>query len=282
MSNKFIGLLKETGRSFTDGKPLLMAAALSFYILLATGPILSIFIATIGTVYGEQKVQQQIVTGVEESAGPEIAQTVKMVIGKAYKSPSRFMSILSSVTLLLFGGTMVFYQTRRALNAVWGVDDKFEGGLLKKLKYYGASVLMLLIVGSLLVIMILKDPVIYGIFNVTDSIVDMPRATFQVINYIFSFVILTILFSLVYKILPEPDLGWKDVITGAAITAFLFTIVQILVGLSANNITSAFGAIGSFTLIFIWLFYSSLVFLFGATFTKVYAEKYGSIEMDGD
>lgn len=233
---KISKLLKQTFKKFIDNKPLLMAAALSFYILLATGPILSIFIATIGTVYGEQKIEQKIVSGVQESAGPEVAETVKMVIRKAYKAPSRLMAIISSITLLLFGGTMVFYQTRRALNAIWDIDDDFEGGLLKKLKYYGFSVLMLLIVGSLLILMMLKDPIIYGILNITESIIDIPHASFQIINYIFSFIVLT----------------------------------------------SAFGAIGSFTLIFIWLFYSSLVFLFGATFTKVYAEKYGSIEMDGN
>jgi membrane protein len=265
----FFILTKEAGKEFARHQPLLMGASISFYVLLALGPILSIILITVGAVLGETAVQGKLVSEIESAVGSQPAEQINEFIETAYKFPSKTMAILSSIPLLFFGCTMIFYQIRTSLNIVWEVKEESGGGIMKRIKGYSLSFLILLIVGFLIFLLVLKSSLL-GMF---ESQVEIPFIVYRLLDFIISFALLTVLFSMVYKILPKVKLSWREVLVGGGITAFFFVIVQILVAVNFSNsgIESALGALGSITILFLWIFYSSLIFLFGANYAKVYS-----------
>lgn len=269
-------LLIETAKEFGSNKPLVLAAAISFYIILSLGPILVLLMLTLGAVFGEYAVQGQIVSEIENAVGQKPAEIIQQLIHRAYQFPSKTITILSSIPLLFFGWTMIFYQIRNALNLIWQVKQEESGGIVKRLKEYSFSFIMLFVISFLLFLLILKSPALQLI---EDNIINLPRSLIQIIDMLFSFVSNTILFAMMFKILPAKKIPWSDVWIGAAVTSFLFIVVQALVGVNFRNtnIGSALGALGSTTILVLWIFYSSLIFLFGASFTKVYAKKYGCL-----
>jgi len=155
---------------------------------------------------------------------------------------------------------------------------------LSKVKKYGFSFMMLSIVGLLVLALVLKNPIMQNVQSELNDIVPIPAFLISIADYVISFLLLTVLFAMVYKILPEVDINWSDVWIGAFVTAFLFLIVQVLIAINIKNskIETAFGSIGTFTILYLWIFYSSLIFLFGAEFTKLYAKRYGTFKKDED
>jgi len=265
-------IIKETGKEFTKHNPLLIGAAISFYVLLSLGPVLFLIIFSLGSVFGEKAIEGQIVNEIKNLVGDKPAQIIQTLIEKAYKFPSKTITLITSIPLLFFGGTMVFYQLRNALNIIWEVEPSEESnGIVKKTKNYFFSIVMLLIVGFLIFLLVLKSPAI----KLLQENIPLSGVTIDILDFVLNFVVLIFLFGMIYRILPAVDIKWSDVWIGAAVTSFLFSIVQILVGVNISNTNpeDAAGAIGSFTILFLWIFYSSLIFLFGANFTKVYAKK---------
>ncbi|RPI70818.1 MAG: YihY/virulence factor BrkB family protein [Ignavibacteriales bacterium] len=265
-------IIKETGKEFTKHNPLLIGAAISFYVLLSLGPILFLIIFSLGSIFGEKAIEGQIVNEIKNLVGDKPAQIIQTLIEKAYKFPSKTITLITSIPLLFFGGTMVFYQLRNALNIIWEVEPSEESnGIVKKTKNYFFSIVMLLIVGFLIFLLVLKSPAI----KLLQENIPLSGVTIDILDFVLNFVVLIFLFGMIYRILPAVDIKWSDVWIGAAVTSFLFSIVQILVGVNISNTNpeDAAGAIGSFTILFLWIFYSSLIFLFGANFTKVYAKK---------
>jgi membrane protein len=277
MWKKISSVIKDTGKEFSKHNPLLIGAAISFYVLLSLGPILFIIIFSLGSVFGEKAVEGQIVNEIQNVVGQKPAEIIQTVIERVYKFPSKTMTLLSSIPLLFFGGTMIFYQIRNALNMVWEVEPpKESSGILRKLKSYSFSFLMLLVVGLIILLLVIKSPAL----SLLQQNIPLPGGLLKVLDLLLNFLVITFLFGMIYEILPAIDIKWSDVWVGAAVTAFLFSIVQVLIGInvSQSNIGNAAGAIGSFTILFLWIFYSSLIFLFGANFTKVYAKKIGSFK----
>lgn len=270
------GLLKETAKQFANHKPLLISAAIAFYIILSLGPILAILMIILGAIFGERAVEGNIVEEIKSVVGSQPAEIIQQMISRAYNFPSKTITIISSIPLLFFGCTMIFYQLRSALNIIWDVKPENGGALSKRLRAYSFSFVMLLIIGALLFLLILKSPALHLL---EEEIISLPAWGVRILDVIFSFCLITILFAMIYKILPAKSIPWEDVWVGAAVTSFLFTLVQALVGLNFRNtnIEFALGALGSTTILVLWIFYSSIIFLFGAHFTKVYANKHGSL-----
>ena len=273
-------LTKKTGKEWKEHKPLFMGAGISFYIILSLGPILTLLVLLVGSFMGKANTIQQIVSQMQNIVGQKPAQIIQQIVEKASNSSTNFMTILSSIPLLFFGSTMIFYQIRNALNTIWDIDADKQKGLINIIKKYGFSFLMLSIVGLIFLALVLKNPIMQNVQSQINNIVPIPPFLITVADYVISFLLLTVLFAMIYKVLPEADISWSDVWVGAFVTAFLFLIVQIIVAFNAknSNIESAFGSIGVFTILYLWIFYSSLIFLFGAEFTKIYAKKYGTFK----
>jgi membrane protein len=277
-------LTKQTGKEWGGHKPLFVGAGISFYIVLSLGPILTLLVLLIGSFMGKANTIQQIVSQMQSMVGDKPAQIIQQIVQKASSSSTNFMTILTSIPLLFFGSTMIFYQIRTALNTIWDIDTKKQKGILSKVKKYGFSFMMLSIVGLLVLALVLKNPIMQNVQSKLNDIVPIPAFLISIADYVISFLLLTVLFAMVYKILPEVDINWSDVWIGAFVTAFLFLIVQVLIAINIKNskIETAFGSIGTFTILYLWIFYSSLIFLFGAEFTKLYAKRYGTFKKDED
>ncbi len=277
-------LTKQTGKEWGNHKPLFVGAGISFYIILSLGPILTLLVLLVGSFMGKANTIQQIVSQMQNMVGDKPAQVIQQIVEKASSSSTNFMTILSSIPLLFFGSTMIFYQIRNALNTIWDIDAEKQKGIMKKVKKYGFSFMMLSVVGLLFLALVLKNPIMQNAESRLNDIVPIPPFLISVADYVISFLLLTVLFAMVYKILPEVDISWSDVWVGAFVTAFLFLIVQVIVAFNAknSNIESAFGSIGIFTILYLWIFYSSLIFLFGAEFTKIYAKRYGTFKEEGE
>ncbi len=271
-------LTKQTGKEWGRHKPLFVGAGISFYIILSLGPILTLLVLIIGSFMGKANTIQQIVSQLQNTVGEKPAQIIQQIVQKASSSSTSFMTILTSIPLLFFGSTMIFFQIRNALNTIWDIDVEKQKGIINKIKKYGFSFMMLSVVGLLFLALVLKNPVMQNIRSHLNEIVSIPPIIISIADYVISLILLTVLFAMIYKILPEADINWSDVWIGAFVTAFLFLIVQILIAVNVknSNLETAFGSIGMFTILYLWIFYSSLIFIFGAEFTKIYAKKYGT------
>lgn len=271
-------IIRQAGREWRDHNPLLIGAGISFYIILSLGPILSIIVFIIGSFLGKAHTIREIVSGLHTVAGEKAAAIIEHIVKLASSSSAGFMTILASIPLLFFGSTMIFYQIRNALNTIWDIKPEVERGIMSKIKKYGFSFLMLTIVGLLFLALVLKDPLVQSAKDQLNEIIPIPAVLITLFNYVFSFLLLTVLFAMIYKILPEANIRWSDVWIGAGVTAFLFLTVQLIIAFNVNisNLETAFGSIGIFTILYLWIFYSSLIFLFGAEFTRTYAQQFGT------
>lgn len=275
-------ITKQTGKEWGKHRPLFVAASIAFYIVLSLGPILTIVVLLIGSFMGKENTMHQIVNQLQIIMGEKPASLIQHIVEKASSTPSDIKAILSSIPLLFFGSTMIFFQIRNALNTIWDIESKSKKGFFNKVKKYGFSFVMLSVVGLIFLALVLKNPVVQNSSEQINKVIQIPYVFINIIDYVISFALLIVLFAMIYKILPEADIDWSDVWIGATVTAFLFLIVQLIVAFNAknSNIQSAFGAIGSMTILYLWIFYSSLIFLFGAEFTKIYAKHYGTFRED--
>ncbi len=276
--NELIYLFKETFHEWRKHHPFLIAAAISYYILLLLGPLLVITIVIVGSIIGGKFAEGEVINEIHTLVGPKMANLLQAIIEKAYKPPSKTLSTLISLPLMMLGATIIFFQLQYALNVIWEVKSKRHTGLIGFIKDYLFSFIMVLIVGLLLFLLILKSSIFVLLGTYLHKSVPFYGFIMQTLDLFFTFGFITLLFALIYKILPETKIKWSDVWIGAIATSLLFLIGQLLIGMyiSKIDIISAYSAIGSFSVLFIWIFYSSLIFLLGAQFTKVYSRKFGS------
>ncbi len=271
-------LMKETYHVWKKHNPALVGAAIAFYIIFSLAPLLEIIIFIAGNIFGQQAAEGNLVNEIKSFVGPKMAHIVQTIIQKAASGPQKTFAILFSIPLVLSGSTLLFFQLRTALNYIWGLEAKNRGGIKEFLSDYLSSFIMMLIIEFILFLLIIKKPVLVSLGDYVEEVIPVTNFVFNLIDFLLTFLLITISFALVYIILPETDIKWTDVAMGASVTSFLYTAVQFLIGLyvGQTNVGSAYGAIGSFTILFIWIYYSSMVFIYGAVFTKVYASKYGS------
>jgi membrane protein len=273
-------LLKDSWNAWSADKAPRLGAALAYYTTFSLAPLLIIIIAIAALVFGQEAVQGKIVSEIGGLIGTESASAIQTMIEKARTpTPGVFATILSLITLLL-GATGVVGELKDTLNTIWHAEPAPEMGLLRTLKTRLASLAFVLGVGFLLLVSLVISAVLSalnGFFSHLFSSLWLLHV-FQVVNFVVSLGVITVLFAMLYRFLPDTEIPWHDVWIGAGITALLFVVSKSLLGLylGRSSIGSAYGPAGALVLILAWVYYSSLVFLFGAEFTKVYAHRYGS------
>jgi len=267
-------LFRDTFVEWYKLKPELIGAAIAFYIIFSLGPILVIVISLVGLIFGDRAVEGQIVQEIHNIVGQKPAEVMEVLIRRAYSPPTQTISAIVSVPLVLFGATMIFFQLKNTLNVIWGIRTRSRSRIIGFLRTYMFSFIMVIILGLLLFLFVVKS---FTISLLTELFNPFPRYAVQILDFIFSFGIITILFGTIYDLLPDVKIKVSDVWVGACVTSLLFNSMQFLIGLYLGhaNVDSAYGAVGSITILFIWIYYSSLIFLLGAVFTKVYACKSG-------
>lgn len=281
MKQFFVGLfelLKESVQGWSRDNASLFAAALAYYAIFALAPLLVIAVAVAGVVFGEAAVEGQIVTEIEGTVGTEAAVVIENLIANASESEASLIATVLSSMLLLVAASGLFSQLRRTLNMIWGVQPAPENGLLTMIKKRSLAFAMVLIFGLLLLLSLAVTTIVTAVGDRLAEWLPNIGMILPQINFIASLFILTLMFALLFKILPDAHLTWKDVLLGAAVTTTLFLLGRYLIGLylARGSAASTYGAAGSLVLILLWVYYSAQIFLFGAEFTQVYANKYGS------
>jgi membrane protein len=253
-----------------------MAAALAYYTAFSIAPLLVIVTAVAGFFIGEETATGAIASQIENAIGPQAANFVENAIRSAGTLEGSWISASVSVGVLIFGATIVFLQLQDALNKVWDVPVEERGDglrsiILKRVISFG----MVLASGFLLLVSLVVSSLLSAFGKVLETLVPASGLLMQAINQTVAFVVITGLFALIYRYLPDTKIRWREVWPGAIVTGLLFTIGKYLLGLYLGMAapTSIYGAAGSFAVILLWVYYTAQIVLFGASFAYLYAEQ---------
>lgn len=261
-----------------DDKGFKMAAALSYYAAFSLGPLLIIVIAIAGFVFGEDAAKGQIFTELKNLLGPDGAVMTETILkGAASKSAGLFAAILS-IILLVLGSIGVFLELQESLNIIWGVELKPGRGLWLFFRNRVISFSMVVATGFLLIVSLIISSLISMLNNFMNGKFPSLIPMAFIFNNLSSLIVLSVLFALIYKILPDVLISWKYVWLGAVLTSVLFTLGKYLISLylGSSSFSSTYGAAASLVIIFVWIYYSGLILYFGAELTQVVRKRYNS------
>lgn len=247
------------------------AGSLAFYTLFSLAPTVIIAVTVIGVVLGEQAAQGQIVMQLQGVMGSEAASVIERAVSQSRIQESGLLPSVLGFSALLIGATTVFAQMQHSLNMIWGVAAKpGKNGLLILAKQRFFSLTIVLAIGFILLVSLLSGVALRALMNYTANFLPFVELLMGSAELLVSLAMITLLFATIFKVLPDVKLKWKDVMVGAAVTALLFSIGRygIAAYLAYTATASTYGAAGSVVLILLWVYYSSLILLFGAAFTK--------------
>jgi membrane protein len=258
--------------------PFEMAAALAYYTLVSLAPLIIILIGIVGLFFGSAAAENYIVGAIAGIMGEESAKAVQQTVHNANQQGSGFAATMVGVVLLLLGAGAVVGQLQQSLNRIWGVTPKpdIDWGAFIRARFL--SYAMLLAIGFLLLVSLIVTTVLSAISKYLGDLVPLLTIVWPYVDFAASFILVTILFAMIYKILPDVHITWRDVAIGAALTSVLFSSGKFLIGLylGRSSVAAAYGAAGSVVTILLWVYYSALIFFLGAAITQTYAKEYGS------
>jgi membrane protein len=276
------GLLTDTFREWReDGVPRL-AAALAYYTTFSLAPILVLIIAIAGLIGGRDAAQTQTMAQVEDLLGAEGREFVQEMIETASRPQTGWTATLIGAVTLLFGALGVFGELQNSLNTIWEVKPKpatsFWDGIKRFVINRMISFTMVLGIGFVLLASLVISAAVAALGEYIGTRWPLADFWLSLINFVVSFLIITFLFAMIFKFLPEIKVAWRDVWLGAAVTSLLFSLGKFLIGLylGRSEVGNTFGAAGSLAILLIWIYYSAQILFFGAEFTQVYANRYGS------
>ncbi|MEM8778406.1 MAG: YihY/virulence factor BrkB family protein [Cyanobacteria bacterium P01_G01_bin.49] len=273
-----VRLLKETFQEWQKDDASSLAASLAYYTSVSLAPLLIIFIAIAGAVFGEEAAKGEIVNQIRGLVGINGAEFIETAIQNADQPEiSNFASFIS-IIILLFGASGVFAELQKSLNKIWQVAAKPDRGWKEFIRKRLLSFSAVLGAGFLLLVSLIISAILSGLNHYLNDLIPGIDFLWQLLNFFLSFAIVTVLFALMYRYLPDVEISWRDVTMGAIITALLFTVGKFVLGLylSRGSFGSVYGAAGSLIIILVWVYYSTQILFFGAEFTQVYARRYGS------
>jgi membrane protein len=268
-------LLRETATQWIEDQPFQLASSLSYYTIFSLAPLLIIVIAIAGMVFGRAAAEQEIVGTIEGLIGRQSAEAVQgMIQNASSQRRTGIVSAILGVLTLLLGASGVVGQLQSSLNTIWGVEPKPGQGVWEFVHQRFVSLTMILGVGFLLLVSLVVSALVAALADFIGTSVILAYT----LDITMSFALITALFAMIYKFLPDVRLEWRDVWIGAALTAVLFIIGKSLIGLylGHSSVGSTYGAAGSVIMILLWVYYSSLILFFGAEFTQIYASQFGS------
>jgi membrane protein len=258
-----------------------LSASLAYYAILSSAPLLVLSIAMADRVFGKEAVQGQLAWEIQTLVGGDAAQAIQAVIRGAHRPTSGLIATLLSVATLIVGASSVMVELHSALNLIWGIPDSDGSWLANvfsfiKLRFYSA--LVVIAAGCLLLISLVASVFVTTIGNFFRPLLPTPEWVLHLAAFAASFLILTLLFGTIYKLLPDVSLRWNDVLVGAAVTSLLFTIGKqfLAIYLGRVGFESTYGAAWTVVIFLVWVYYSAQLFFLGAEFTKVYTRNYGS------
>lgn len=272
-----VGLLRQTVSRFVEDRALTLGAALSYYAILALGPLLVIMVGIAGLVFGEKDAQGHVYTQLEGVVGTQGAATLKSMMASQTHHGGLMATVLGVVGLLM-AASGLFGQLKAALNTIWRVKPKPGRGWGGLVFARLVSLLMVLGIGLILIASMVLTTLVSGFNDQVQRFVQLPGWTTVLLHVLVLMTVITLLFAMVFKWLPDVNIGWRDVISGALCTSGLFIVGEYLLSwyLGRQGVASSYGAAGSVVVLLMWIYYSSLILFLGAEFTKVRTTLRGS------
>lgn len=278
ISKKIVYILKETFSEFLKDSGMKLSAALSYYTIFSLPPLLIIIISISGIFFGAEAVRGEIFGQINGLVGNQAALQIQEIIKNVRLSHSNTLATIFGIIILLIGASGVFSEIQDSLNQIWGIKAKPKRGITKFLKNRLMSFSMIASVGFLLLVGLIVNSIMDVLYNkLAAYFLQDTIYLFYVLNLITVFVIITLLFFVIFKTLPDGKVAILDCTIGATFTAFLFMIGKFAIGayLGSSTIATVYGAAGSVILILVWVYYSAIILYFGAEFTKVFAYTVG-------
>ncbi|WP_367753622.1 YihY/virulence factor BrkB family protein [Flavobacterium sp. WC2430] len=273
-------LLKTTYEGWNEKDPFRQSAVIAYYAIFSIPGLLVLIISIAGYFFGKESVNKNILEQITNTMGAETAIQISQILAKSTETKSSFLGSIVGVIVLLIGSTAVFVELQKTLNLIWKVEVLPKKGIITILKARFFSFGLILAIAFLLMISLVISTMLssmgnwIGIYTYNYSVL-----FFNCINFIFSLAVISILFALMFKILPDAKIKWKHVWLGSIVTGILFTIGKTILAyyFSTAEPASVYGVAGSVILILLWVSYSSMILFFGAEFTAAYAKIYTGV-----
>jgi len=271
-------LLSETYKEWRKNNAQTLGAALAFYATFSIAPMLIIVIAVFGVILGKETVQVEILRRTQDLIGTQGADAVGKMISAAYRPGSGLSATIIGILVIVIGSTSALVMLKQALNIMWGVETASKGSVWNLIKGRLLSFIMILVIGLLLILSMMVSVALSFVSGFLANWVPVPIFFIQMSDWGLSILLVTLLFAMMFKILPDVRIPWSDVWVGSIFTTILFTLGKFLfvLYLARSSISSAYGAASSLAIILMWVYYSAQVLFFGAQLTQVYSSRYGS------
>lgn len=270
-------LVNESVMEWINDRASRKGAALAFYTVFSLAPILIVAIAIAGLFFGQEAARGEIFAQMRDLLGADGAQAVQAMIQNASRPGAGIIATIVGIVTLFLGATTALAELKDGLDQIWDVPEERMSGFWYFVRKRLLSIGLILSLGFLLLVSLVFSAVLTALAKRWSSS-DATSTILQAANFLIAFALVTLLFAMIYKILPSVRIAWRDVIIGSVVTALLFSIGKFAIGVYLGNsaIASSYGAAGSIVLVLVWVYYSAQIFLLGAEFTKVYAHRYGS------
>jgi membrane protein len=269
-------LFREAASGWLDDRAASMGAALAYYTAFSIAPLLIIAIAIAGLIFGRDAAQDALIAQLQDLLGEAGGNAVDEMLRSASDFGTGIIATAIGIVALLVGATTAFVELQDDLDRVWKAQPRVGSGIVNLIRSRMLSFGMVLGVGFLLTVSLVLSAAIAAAGKYFLS--GAEEVLTQALAFILSFLVITLLFAMVYKVLPNVHVAWADVWVGAAITSLLFSIGKFLIGLyiGKSSVASSFGAAGPFVVLMLWIYYSTQIFLLGAEFTHAFAQRHGS------
>jgi membrane protein len=263
-------ILARTGKAFFDDNITRLGAALAFYTTVAVAPLLVLAIAVAGFFFDEQSAREKVLGEIQTLAGPQAGEAIATVQSPAQSQTGRTTTVVGALTLL-FGAFGVFHHLQEALNSIWRVKPPATVGWRGFLKRRVFSMATVIMTGFLLLVSLVASAMLSWLSGQALARYELPTLVLQIVNNLLSFGMITFLFALIFKLLPDTPIRWRNVWLGAAVTALLFTAGKILLAryLGRAEVASGYGAARSLIVLLLWCYYAAQIVFLGAEFTRV-------------
>lgn len=266
---------QQTFKEWAEDKVSLLAAGLAYYTLFSLAPLLLIVIGAFGFFVGEAAVQSSLMQEIRAQAGPQVADAVRTILENASAREGNLASTIIGAVALVIGATTVFAQLQNALNLIWKVKaDPEQSSIWRVLFVRALSLGMLLAIGFLLLVSLLLSAFLSTLWSSLPGV----SVLWPIVDFAISLAVIALLFALIYKVVPDVHIAWKDAWMGAAFAAALFAVGKfaLSVYIGRAGVASSYGAAGSIVVLLLWVFYSAQILLLGGEFAQVYARRRGA------
>lgn len=279
-----IAFLKEVFTNFSDDKVMKFSASLSYYTIFSIAPILTIIISIFARVFGRDAVQNQVFGQINGLVGNEAAKQIQDMIIHTNKTGNTFLASVISIVVLVITATAIFGEIQDSINSIWGLKSKPKAGIIKLIINRLISFSLIISLGFVAMVSLVLDAAVTAVSDLLARIPGVGVYFVLIINYALNFAVVSFMFSVIFKVLPDAKIKWGDVIKGSILTAILFIIGKELIKLyvEKSNLATVYGAAGSIVILLVWVYYTAIILYFGAEFTKVYSIKYGSKILPND